>query len=90
VADRLGLPIDQVEIVHGDTGKIPFGMDLTPRARWRVGGTALVKAMDKIVAKGQEDAGPSARRPAEGISSSPTARFAVAGTGRAVSFAQSP
>ena len=26
VADSLGIPLDDIEIVHGDTGRVPFGM----------------------------------------------------------------
>jgi carbon-monoxide dehydrogenase large subunit len=26
VAAKLGIPVENVEIVHGDTGRVPFGM----------------------------------------------------------------
>ena len=35
VTDRLGVPLAQVDIVHGDTAKIPFGMGTYGAARWR-------------------------------------------------------
>ncbi|HEY7241563.1 MAG TPA: xanthine dehydrogenase family protein molybdopterin-binding subunit [Burkholderiales bacterium] len=54
VADRLGLPIEGVEIVHGDTSKILFGMGTYGSRSLAVGGTAIVKALDKIVAKGKK------------------------------------
>ena len=54
VADRLGIGIDDVEIVHGDTGRIPFGMGTYGSRSIAVGGTAIVKALDKIVAKGRK------------------------------------
>jgi aerobic carbon-monoxide dehydrogenase large subunit len=54
VADRLGLPIEAVEIVHGDTSKILFGMGTYGSRSLAVGGTAIVKALDKIVAKGKK------------------------------------
>src|SRR6185437_1289602 len=54
VADRLGLAIDQVEIVHGDTGRISYGMGTYASRSLAVGGSALVKAMDKIVDKGRK------------------------------------
>ncbi len=53
LADRLGLAFDQVEIVHGDTSKIPFGMGTYASRSLAVGGTALVKAMDKVVSQGK-------------------------------------
>jgi len=51
VAEKLGLGIDQVDIVHGDTGKVPFGMGSYGSRSLAVGGSAMVKAMDKIIAK---------------------------------------
>jgi aerobic carbon-monoxide dehydrogenase large subunit len=54
VVDQLGVPIDQVEVVHGDTDKIPFGMGTYGSRSLAVGGTAMVKAMDKIIAKGKK------------------------------------
>jgi carbon-monoxide dehydrogenase large subunit len=54
VADRLGLPIDNVSIVHGDTSKILFGMGTYGSRSIAVGGTAIVKALDKIIAKGKK------------------------------------
>ena len=53
VVDQLGVPLDQVEIVHGDTGEIPFGMGTYGSRSLAVGGSAMVKAMDKIIAKGK-------------------------------------
>jgi carbon-monoxide dehydrogenase large subunit len=54
VADRLGLPIENVDIVHGDTSKILFGMGTYGSRSLAVGGTAIVKALDKIIAKGKK------------------------------------
>jgi len=51
VCDRLGVPIANVDIVHGDTAKVPFGMGTYGSRSLAVGGSAMVKAMDKIVAK---------------------------------------
>ena len=54
VAARLGIPIDNVEIVHGDTGRVPFGMGTYGSRSLSVGGTAIVKAVDKIIAKSKK------------------------------------
>ncbi len=54
VADKLGLPIESVDIVHGDTSKILFGMGTYGSRSIAVGGTAIVKALDKIIAKGKK------------------------------------
>nr|HYU11076.1 xanthine dehydrogenase family protein molybdopterin-binding subunit [Stellaceae bacterium] len=48
VADGLGIPIESIEIVHGDTAKIPYGMGTYGSRSLAVGGTAIVKAMDKV------------------------------------------
>jgi carbon-monoxide dehydrogenase large subunit len=54
VTSQLGVPFSQVEIVHGDTNRIPFGMGTYGSRSLAVGGTAMVKAMDKIIAKGKK------------------------------------
>jgi carbon-monoxide dehydrogenase large subunit len=54
VADRLGLPVENVDIVHGDTSKILFGMGTYGSRSIAVGGTAIMKALDKIIAKGKK------------------------------------
>ncbi len=54
VADGLGIPIETVEIIHGDTAKIPFGMGTYGSRSLAVGGSAIQKAMDKVVAKGKK------------------------------------
>ncbi len=54
VAGRLGIPVENVEIVHGDTGRVPFGMGTYGSRSLSVGGTAIVKAVDKIIAKGKK------------------------------------
>jgi carbon-monoxide dehydrogenase large subunit len=54
VADRLGIPLENVDVVHGDTGRIPFGMGTYGSRSLSVGGTAIVKATDKIIAKGKK------------------------------------
>jgi carbon-monoxide dehydrogenase large subunit len=54
VAAKLGIPIENVEIVHGDTGRVPFGMGTYGSRSLSVGGTAIVKAVDKVIAKGKK------------------------------------
>src|SRR5690606_2625591 len=53
VAGRLGIPVESVEIVHGDTGRVPFGMGTYGSRSLAVGGSAIVKAVDKVIAKGR-------------------------------------
>ena len=54
ISDRLGIPIENVEVVHGDTGKIPFAMGTYGSRSLAVGGSAIYKAIDKIIAKGKK------------------------------------
>ncbi len=79
VHDQLGVPIDQVEVVHGDTAKIPFGMGTYGSRSLAVGGSAIVKAMDKIVAKGKKIAAHLMEASVEDIEFK-HGTFAVAGT----------
>src|SRR6202022_2732588 len=54
VSERLGIPISQVSIVHGDTDKVQFGMG-TYGSRSGAGGmSAIVKALDKVEAKAKK------------------------------------
>jgi carbon-monoxide dehydrogenase large subunit len=54
VADQLGIPMEQVEIVHGDTGAIPFGMGTYGSRSASVGGTAIFMSLNKIKEKGKK------------------------------------
>ena len=48
VADELGIAMDDIEVLHGDTGLIPFGMGTYGSRSAAVGGTALFKSADKV------------------------------------------
>ncbi|NOX36791.1 MAG: xanthine dehydrogenase family protein molybdopterin-binding subunit [Calditrichaeota bacterium] len=52
VADTLGIPLEDVEVVHGDTDAIPFGMGTYGSRSLAVGGSALRKGLDKVIEKG--------------------------------------
>ncbi len=87
VASRLGIPIDDVDVVHGDTGRVLFGMGTYGSRSIAVGGTAIVKAVDKVIAKGKKiaahlmEAAETDVEFADGV-------FKVAGTDKQVPFAQ--
>jgi carbon-monoxide dehydrogenase large subunit len=51
VSSKLGVPIDSVSIVHGDTDKVQMGMGTYGSRSGAVGGSAIVKAADKVIAK---------------------------------------
>ncbi|MEY3045506.1 MAG: hypothetical protein RL242_2348, partial [Pseudomonadota bacterium] len=52
VADHLGIALEDVEIIHGDTEQVPFGMGTYGSRSLAVGGSAIVKALDKVKEKG--------------------------------------
>jgi carbon-monoxide dehydrogenase large subunit len=51
VADQLGVPFEDVRVLHGDTQISPKGMDTYGSRSLAVGGLALVGACDKVIAK---------------------------------------
>jgi aerobic carbon-monoxide dehydrogenase large subunit len=51
VADRLGVDVDAVEVLHGDTSVVPLGMDTYGSRSLAVGGVALYHAADKVIDK---------------------------------------
>ncbi len=85
VTEALGVPIEQVEIVHGDTDKVPFGMGTYGSRSLAVGGSALITALDKIVAKGKKIAAHLLEADPGDIELK-NGQFTVAGTDRSTSF----
>jgi carbon-monoxide dehydrogenase large subunit len=51
VSDRLGIPMEQISIVHGDTDKVQMGMGTYGSRSGAVGMSAISKALDKVVVK---------------------------------------
>ena len=87
VADMLGIPASSVDIVHGDTSKIPFGMGSYGSRSLAVCGTAITKAVDKIIAKGKKIAAHMLEA-AEGDIEFKDGRFSVTGTDKAKTFGE--
>jgi len=87
VADRLGVPVAQVDVVHGDTAKVPFGMGTYGSRSLAVGGSAMFKAMDKVIAKGKKIAAHLMEASVEDIEFD-RGTFRVAGTDKAKSLAE--
>ena len=54
VNERFGLPVDNVQVIHGDTDKVQFGMGTYGSRSGAVGMSALVKALDKVEAKAKK------------------------------------
>ncbi|MCU0825903.1 MAG: xanthine dehydrogenase family protein molybdopterin-binding subunit [Tabrizicola sp.] len=87
VADKLGIPEASVEIVHGDTSKIPFGMGSYGSRSLAVCGVAMAKAVDKIIAKGKKIAAHMLEA-GEGDITFADGKFSVAGTDKAKTFGE--
>ncbi|HSN19821.1 MAG TPA: xanthine dehydrogenase family protein molybdopterin-binding subunit [Usitatibacter sp.] len=87
VADRLGIAVDDVDVVHGDTGRIPFGMGTYGSRSIAVGGTAIMKAVDKVVAKGRKIAA-HLMEVSDADVEFRDGKFTVKGTDKNVPFAQ--
>jgi aerobic carbon-monoxide dehydrogenase large subunit len=85
VADKLGVPLEDVSIEHGDTGKILFGMGTYGSRSLAVGGTAIVKAIDKVIAKGKKIAA-HLMEASDADVVYEGGQFKVAGTDKAVPF----
>ncbi len=54
MADQLGVPFEDVEVIHGDTQSSPKGLDTYGSRSLTVGGIAVVKAAEKVVAKARK------------------------------------
>jgi len=86
VADRLGIPIESVSIVHGDTDKVQFGMGTYGSRSGAVGLSALMKALDKVEAKAKKVAA-HLLEAAESDIEFKDGNFRVAGTDKSVPWA---
>jgi len=51
VADRLGIPFEDISVIHGDTQSSPKGMDTYGSRSLTVGGVAVFNACDKVIEK---------------------------------------
>jgi carbon-monoxide dehydrogenase large subunit len=87
VCDKLGVPVANVDIVHGDTAKVPFGMGTYGSRSLAVGGSAMDKAMDKIIAKGKRIAAHLMEAAVEDIEFD-RGTFRVAGTDKTKALAE--
>jgi len=85
VSDRLGIPIENISIVHGDTDKVQFGMGTYGSRSGAVGMSAIVKALDKVEAKAKKVAA-FMMEAAETDIEFKDGKFTVAGTDKAAAW----
>ncbi|MCZ8188016.1 MAG: xanthine dehydrogenase family protein molybdopterin-binding subunit [Beijerinckiaceae bacterium] len=86
VAGRLGIPIENVAIVHGDTDKVQMGMGTYGSRSGAVGMSAIVKALDKIEAKAKKVAS-FVLEASEADIDFKDGKFSVKGTDKSIDFA---
>jgi carbon-monoxide dehydrogenase large subunit len=87
VAGRLGIPIEDVSVIHGDTDKVQFGMGTYGSRSGAVGLSALVKALDKVEVKAKKVAAQMLEA-AEGDIQLKDGKFTVAGTDKSVAWGE--
>lgn len=87
VAARLGIPVENVDIVHGDTGRVPFGMGTYGSRSISVGGSAIMRAIDKIEAKAKKIAA-HLMEASDADVEFVNGEFTIKGTDKKVPFAQ--
>lgn len=87
VAARLGIPVENVDVVHGDTGRVPFGMGTYGSRSISVGGAAIMRALDKIEAKAKKIAA-HLMETGEGDIEFANGEFTVKGTDKKIPFGQ--
>jgi len=85
VADRLGVPFEDVEVLHGDTQVAPKGLDTYGSRSLVVGGEALVKATDKVLEKAKVVAAHMLEASADDLEFG-GGRFTVRGTDQGVAI----
>jgi carbon-monoxide dehydrogenase large subunit len=83
VSDRLGVPYENIEVIHGDTDKVMFGMGTYGSRSAAVGGSALCKAADKIIEKGRKIAAHVMEASEDDIEFA-AGKFTVAGTDKSM------
>ncbi|MFQ5649963.1 MAG: xanthine dehydrogenase family protein molybdopterin-binding subunit [bacterium] len=85
VADGFGISIDDVDVVHGDTAQIPFGMGTYGSRSIAVGGSAIYQAVQKIKEKAKKIAAHKLEASEEDLEFA-DGNWTVKGTDRSVAF----
>ena len=87
ISEHLGVPFESVEVSHGDTGSVPFGMGTYGSRSGPVGGAAVLKAAEKIVEKGKKIAAHMLESSVDDISFE-DGTFSIVGTDRSVTIGE--
>ncbi|MFN3661698.1 xanthine dehydrogenase family protein molybdopterin-binding subunit [Yoonia sp.] len=87
VGEMLGIDPQSIDIVHGDTSKIPFGMGTYGSRSLAVCGSAMVRATEKIIAKAKKIAAHMLEASADDVDFK-DGQFTIKGTDKSVSFGE--
>lgn len=87
MAERLGIPLERIHIVQGDTLAIPYGMGTAGSRTLSVGGSAILNAAEKVAEKVKRIAAHLLEAAPEDITLT-EAGWGVRGTDKAVSLEQ--
>lgn len=85
VADKLGIALDDVEIIHGDSESVAFGMGTYGSRSLAVGGSAIMKSLDKVIEKGAKIAAHLLEASVEDLDFA-DGKWTVKGTDKSVAF----
>lgn len=85
VADRMGIPLEDVELIHGDSDAVAFGMGTYGSRSLAVGGSAIVKSIDKVLEKGARIAAHKLEAAVEDLDYA-GGKWTVKGTDKSIGF----
>ncbi len=85
VADRLGVPLERIRLLQGDTDQIQFGRGTGGSRSLPVGGNAVLAASDKVLAKARRIAA-HVLEAAEADVEFADGKFTIVGTDKTLSF----
>tara|TARA_B100001115_G_scaffold91724_1_gene67450 strand:+ start:905 stop:3274 length:2370 start_codon:yes stop_codon:yes gene_type:complete len=87
VSEKLGVPLANVDLIHGDSEKNSFGMGTYGSRSLAVGGAALVKALDKVIEKSKKIAAHLMEASVEDVEFN-EGKFAITGTDKEKAFGE--
>lgn len=85
VADKLGIPMSDIELIHGDSDAVAFGMGTYGSRSLAVGGSAIVKSIDKVLEKGAKIAAHKLECSVDDLNYA-EGKWTVKGTDKSISF----
>jgi len=87
VADKFGIPLEDVILEHGDSDSVAFGMGTYGSRSLAVGGSAIMKSIEKVINKGTKIAAHKLEAAEADIEFS-NGKWSVKGTDKSVAFGE--